>query len=333
MAGTKGGLDRITLGSWPTPLEAAPRLAARIGMDPGCLWIKRDDLTGLGAGGNKVRKLEYTCAAALQHRATTLVTSGATQSNHARLTAAAAARLGLECVLVLMGDSPAEAVGNLALDGLLGASVVWAGTVDDQALDRRVAEVAAELTDQGRRVEVIPYGGSNIRGARGYLDGGLELQTQLPDLVHVVVAVGSGGTMAGLVAALGSDRVLGVDVGAVPDAERRILGMVDGLAAEGAAPVKVSLRLRMDQIGDGYGVLTAGARQALLDAARYEGVLLDPVYTAKAFSGLIAAVEDGSIEPDQPTVLLHTGGLPGLFGHPVILDPEWLPRPGADRTA
>jgi L-cysteate sulfo-lyase len=334
MAGTKrrdSTPDRITLGSWPTPLEAAPRLAESIGMDPDCLWIKRDDLTGLGAGGNKVRKLEYTCAAALQHRATTLVTSGATQSNHARLTAAAAARLGLECVLVLMGDAPANATarGNLALDGLLGAMVVWAGSVDDQGLDRRVTKEAAELTDRGRRVEAIPYGGSNVLGARGYLDAGIELETQLPDLRHVVVAVGSGGTMAGLVAALGSPRVLGVDVGAVPDPERRILGMVEGLAAEEttltAPSVQSPLRLRRDQIGDGYGILTPGARQALLDAARWEGVFLDPVYTAKALSGLIAAVEDGSIGPDEPTVLLHSGGLPGLFAHSLMDDPAAFP--------
>jgi D-cysteine desulfhydrase len=321
------GPVRVALGTWPTPVEPAPRLATALGLDPECLWIKRDDLTGLGGGGNKVRKLEFLCAGAIGRGVTTLVTSGAAQSNHARLTAAAAGRLGLECVLVLAGEPPAAPTGNIALGGILGAHVVWTGPVELHELDSHVEKVAQELARRGRVVEVIPYGGSSVRGAHGYLVGGKELRGQVPDLRHVVVAVGSGGTMAGLVAALGAHRVLGIDVGAVRDAARRVGEMVAGLAAEGAMPTRAGapLRLRGDQIGPGYGILTDGARQALADAARCEGIILDPVYTAKALSGLAASVRDGGIGAHDPTVLLHTGGLPGLFGHEFAGETRNLP--------
>jgi len=328
--------DRVPLGSWPTPVERAPRLAERLGLDPACLWIKRDDLTGLGAGGNKVRKLEYLCAAALESGATLLITSGGAQSNHARLTAAAACRLGLDCVVVLAGERPPVPSGNLALDEMMGTRVIWAGPVGDDELDRQVEVVAGELRRSGRCVEVIPLGGSNALGARGYLDCGNELVDQVPDLRHVVVAVGSGGTMAGLVAALGSDRVLGIDAGAVPDPEARVRSMLDELSAQGAAaPARTGgpLRLRDDQVGPGYTILTPEARDALIDAAQLEGIFLDPVYTAKALSGLAAAVRDGSIGHDEPTVFVHTGGLPGLFGHAFLRDPHGVPADQGGRAS
>ena len=323
------GPGRVCLGTWPTPVEGAPRLAVRLGLNPESLWIKRDDLTGLGAGGNKVRKLEYLCAAAVERGATILVTSGGAQSNHARLTAASACRLGMACLVVLAGEPPTVPNGNIALEGLMGAQVVWAGEVDDDELDGQVEEVARDLTRRGQRVEVIPLGGSNALGARGYIDCGKELEAQVPDLRHAVVAVGSGGTMAGLVSALGPERVLGINVGATANAPERVRAILDALSAEGAVPpayANAPLRLREDQVGTGYGVLTPEARRALIDAAQYEGILLDPVYTAKALSGLAAAVRDGSIKRDERTVFLHTGGLPGLFGHDFIRDPQCAPR-------
>lgn len=188
------------------------------------------------AGGNKVRKLEYTCAAAVEKGATTLVTSGAAQSNHARLTAAAACRLGLGCCLVLKGEPPPVRGGNLALEALLGARVVWAGNVDDDELGRRVEAVSSELTSNGRRVEVIPFGGSNVRGAHGYIDGGDELKAQIPGLRHVVVAVGSGGTMAGLVAALGPERVLGIRTAARADQARSLRAVIGQQPVRGTQP-------------------------------------------------------------------------------------------------
>ncbi len=325
MAGHEEVTTRVSLGSWPTPIERAPRLARALGLNPEIFWLKRDDLSGLGAGGNKVRKLEYLCADALGQGAEVLVTSGRTQSNHARITAAAARRLGLGCVLVLGGEDEPTKQGNLLLDALLGARIVWAGPVGDAELDRRVEQVAAELEARGSPTAVIPLGGSNPSGARGYVDCGRELEGQIPGLRHVVVALGTGGTMAGLVAALGPERVLGIDVGATEDPAGRVVTLLDGL---GAPRGRAVLRIRADQVGAGYGVLTADASMAMSDAAELEGVLLDPVYTAKALSGLRAAVADGDVGPGEPTVFVHTGGLPGLFGHELAAHPEWLRSAG-----
>jgi len=304
--------EPVALSTLPTPLEAAPRLAAAIGLGPDDLWVKRDDLLGPGGGGNKVRKLQYTVAAALAAGATTLVTTGAAQSNHARLTAAAGARLGLDVVLVLAG-SGGVGTGNLALDAMLGARIVWAGDVDSGELERRAARITEQLTADGRVASQIPFGGSNAIGARGYVDAGHELLAQLPELAQVVVAVGSGGTAAGLTHALGADRVLGVHTGAVPDPEARIGDLVVGLGGPSgdAAP---ALRLRTEQVGAGYSAFTEPVKDALLLAARTEGLILDPVYTGRALAGLVEAVRDGDVRPGQSTVFLHSGGLPGLFG-------------------
>ena len=283
------------LGVWKTPCEPAPRLAERLGLRAGDLWIKRDDWLGLGGGGNKLRKLEHLCGEAVAAGATTLVTTGAAQSNYARLTAASARRLGLDVVLVLHAGS---GTGNLTLDAVFGAEIVWDGDPEEIAAKRPGAAI-------------LPYGGSSAVGARGYVTCAEEILEQAPGVQHVVVGVGSGGTMAGLVAGLGAGRVLGVDTGAVSDPVERVSGFVAelGASAEG-------LRMRLDQVGPGYELLTDAARQAILDAGRLEGLVLDPVYTAKAMAGLAAAVRDGEIQPGEKTVFVHTGGLPGLFGHP-----------------
>ncbi|GGQ55511.1 pyridoxal-phosphate dependent enzyme [Couchioplanes azureus] len=285
----------ISLGTWPTPLEPAPRLAAALGLDE--LWIKRDDLTGLGGGGNKVRKLQHLCALALEAGATTLVTTGAAQSNHARLTAAAAARLGLACTLVLRGDPPGTHRGNLLLDELAGATIVWAG-------DAPLGEVAA-----AQEGYVIPFGGTSPVSARGYVDCAAELLTQLPDLAAVVVALGSGGTMAGLVAGLGPHRVYGVDTGALSAPRAAVASLLDGM---GAAVDPAALQIDDSQVGAGYAELTDSVRSALVLAARTEGLFLDPTYTGRALAGLRANPPDGKV------VFLHSGGLPGLFGHPAL---------------
>ncbi|MEI4277525.1 pyridoxal-phosphate dependent enzyme [Klenkia terrae] len=291
----------VALSHWPTPLDAAPRLAVAVGLRPGDLWVKRDDLTDLG-GGNKIRKLEHLVAEAEGAGASVLVTSGGVQSNHARMTAAAAARRGLGCVLVLAGDADPQRPGNLALEGLFGARVVLGG--DPVA-------VADELRGAGERPFLIPLGGSSPTGARGYLACAAELEEQAPDLAHVVTAVGSGGTMAGLVAGLGAERVLGVDTGAVDDPVERVTALVEALGGSVGA-----LRLRSDQVGAGYGALTAAGEHAIRTAASTEGLVLEPTYTAKAMAGLVAAVADGDVRPGERTVWLHTGGLPGFFGHP-----------------
>ena len=179
-----------------------------------------------------------------------------------------------------------------------------------------MADVAAQVRAKGRRPEVIPFGGSNAAGAQGYVEAGEELLAQLPGLTSAVVAVGSGGTMAGLVRALGAEHVLGVHCGAVPDPEQTVARLVDGLSGDQQT---ARLRLRLDQVGAGYSALTGQVREAMLAAARTEGIVLDPVYTGRAMAGLIAAVREGDVRPGERTVFLHTGGLPGLFGHPGAL--------------
>jgi D-cysteine desulfhydrase len=300
----------VQLSHWPTPLETAPRLGVALGLGPDDLWIKRDDLTDLG-GGNKVRKLEHLVAEALAAGATVLVASGGAQSNHARATAAAAAKVGLRAVLVLGGTALAGQPGNLALDELLGAEVVLSEGLVGAALDRRVEEVADRLRADGEVPAVLPFGGSSAVGARGYVACAAELHQQAPDAAHVVVAVGSGGTMAGLVAGLGPARVLGIDTGALTDPEPRVAALVAEL---GDRPGP--LRLDRDQVGDGYGRLTSAAAMVMRTAARTEGLLLDPVYTGKALAGLASAVSEGIVRRGERTVFVHTGGLPGLFGHP-----------------
>jgi L-cysteate sulfo-lyase len=319
--------ERISLGTFPTPLEPAPRLAAAIGLRADRLWIKRDDLTGLGGGGNKVRKLERTLAAALRDGADCLVTTGAAQSNHARLTAAAGARLGLPVTLVLAGDprNPAAApAGNLLLDEIFGARIRWAGDADDLRLAAVADETAAELASSGAHPAVIPFGGSNRDGALAYADAARELRDQLADelgdqggllaQLTSVVAVGSGGTIAGLVAELGPAYVLGVHTGAVAAPGEAIAALASAITAESLDPQ--ILRIRTDQVGAGYGRLTEATAAAIRLAARTEGLLLDPTYTGRAMAGLIAAAGDGDLGRDTLVVFWHTGGLPGLFGHP-----------------
>ncbi|MEU4286840.1 D-cysteine desulfhydrase family protein [Kribbella sp. NPDC026596] len=308
---------RVPLGTWPTPLEPVPRLAEALGLQPEDLWIKRDDLMGIGGGGNKLRKLEWTCGAAQSEGATTLITTGAAQSNHARLTAAAGARLGLDVVLVLAGTPGSSTSGNLALDGLFGATIVWAGAAGDQELAIAAEEVAADLRRRGAVPVVIPFGGSSVTGARGYVECAKELLEQAPDLGTVVCAVGSGGTMAGLVATLGPSRVLGVDCGAIADPATTIATLVSGLSDEPVSPD--SLRLDRNQVGAGYSTLTEPVKSALALTARTAGIILDPIYTGRAMAGLIAAAGTGTLSPGHRTIFLHSGGLPGFFGHPATV--------------
>jgi len=316
---------RVSLGSWPTPLEPAPRLAAALGLDAEDLWIKRDDLGGLGAGGNKLRKLEWTVGEALAGGADTLVTLGGAQSNHARLTAAAGARLGLRVVLVFPGRHDGVRNGNVALDGLFGAEIHWAGDAGLAELGEIAAGVTERLRADGARPVLLPLGGSTAAGALGYLHAGRELLGQLPDLQTVVVALGSGGTMAGLVAALGPERVLGVHVGAVGDPAGAVADLatgaasLDGEGSDGAGVQPVTggeLRVDLDQVGAGYATVGEPVVEAMRLVGRTEGVVLDPIYTGRAMAALVAAAREGTIAAGHRTVFLHTGGLPGLFGYP-----------------
>lgn len=306
---------RHPLTALPTPLEPLPRLGRALGFADGALWVKRDDLTGLGGGGNKVRKLEFLVADALAGGARTLVTAGAAQSNHVRLTAAAAGRAGLDCVAVLGGTGPAEPEGNLLLDALFGAELVWSGAVDPEVIERTLAETALRLAAEGRHPYEIPLGGANEVGTLGYVVAAGELAAQAPIGAVVYTATGSGGTHAGLAVGFGHhDRVRGVDVGALDDVAHRIDALAPAVAGLAGRPLPAGrLHLDRSQVGAAYGDHTGAGREAADLAARLEGLVVDPVYSAKALAGLIADRREGRLAPDQPVVFLHTGGLPSLF--------------------
>ena len=296
--------------------------------------MKRDDLTALGGGGNKVRKLEYLCADALEQGCDTLVTGGGVQSNHVRMTAAAANRLDLACTIVVAGERPDVPSGNILLDELLGPEIVWFGGRGDleyQAVEDAIVAEAARLRAAGRRPYAMPIGGASTVGALGYVAAAQELRSQLPDLGAVVVADGSGGTHAGLAAGLGDHRlVLGVDVGARPDlatavpAKAAQVAALAGLPEPGGAETFAAGpdgAVDYERAGPAYGVPTDETRQALLLAARLEGLVLDPVYTGKAMAGLVAACRGGRFAPSAQVVFLHTGGMPALFARDYAL---WL---------
>jgi D-cysteine desulfhydrase family pyridoxal phosphate-dependent enzyme len=306
-------MEHLTLAHLPTPLEPADRLGRAIGLPPGRLWVKRDDCTGLATGGNKARKLELLVADALANGCDVLVTAGGPQSNHARTTAAAAARAGLGCVLAFNADPPSQTEGNQLLDDLLGAERRFVGPVAMDDLNDVVTAVADELRRAGRRPYVIPVGGSSPLGASAYVAAADEITTALghDDLV-VVTATGSGGTHAGLAARLGHDRVVGVDVGALADVGRVVRGLARDVAGLARLPrPSGEPRLVRDQVGAGYSAPTPACRDAIRLAARSEGLLLDPVYSGKAMAGLIGLARAGL--PAKAVVFLATGGVPALF--------------------
>jgi D-cysteine desulfhydrase len=319
---------RLPLAHLPTPLEPLDRLAAALGKPSGTLWVKRDDLTALGGGGNKARKLEYLCADALHQGCDTLVTGGGPQSNHVRMTAAAANRLGLGCTVVLAGERPETPSGNLLLDDLLGAEILWFGGDGELPyadLEAAIGAAAERLRAAGRRPYPMPIGGANAVGALGYVRAVQELRAQAPDFDLLVLADGSGGTHAGLAAGLGDHRgLLGVDVGARDDLDEAVPALAAEAAALAGLPppgAEAGVSIDHGEAGPAYGVPTEASREALLTAARLEGLLLDPVYTAKAMAGLIAASRDGRIPRSWNVVFLHSGGLPGLFAAPYA---RWL---------
>jgi D-cysteine desulfhydrase family pyridoxal phosphate-dependent enzyme len=295
------------------------RLGQQFGFPPGGLLVKRDDLTGLAGGGNKARKLELLCADAIAAGADTLVTGGGKQSNHVRMTAAAARVLDLQCTVVLAADpptEPSEPTGNVVLDELFGPEIVWAGPLDYFPLEDRIVTESARLEQEGRRPYTIPIGGASTVGALAYALAVNEMLAQVSDVDLVVVADGSGGTHAGLVAGFGDHtRVLGVDVGTRPNLDDAVRAMAAAVARELGRPEPTgSALIDHDRFGDGYGAPTDACLEALVFAARLEGIVLDPVYSGKAMAGLIAAIREGRVDPArQRVVFLHTGGMPALF--------------------
>jgi L-cysteate sulfo-lyase len=319
---------RVSLAHLPTPLEFLPRLTNHLGGPK--IFVKRDDCTGLGTGGNKTRKLEFLMAEARSQGATTVITQGAVQSNHARQTAAAAARLGLKCELVfearVEGASDAYLKsGNVLLDKMFGARIrtVAKGTDMTAELDA----VADQLRRGGELPYVIPGGGSSPTGALGYVDCALELITQAnrQNLVidHVVHATGSAGTQAGLAVGLKATHanipLLGIGVSAGREVqEQRVFELATATAkfvgAAGAVR-REDIVCNCDYVGPGYGVPTQAMNEAVLLLARLEGLLFDPVYTGKALAGMIDLVRKGFFDDAENIVFIHTGGSAGLFAY------------------
>ena len=312
----------LPLAHGPTPIEPLDRLADWLGGPR--LLVKRDDQTGLALGGNKARKLEHLCAEALDRSCDTLVTGGGPQSNHCRMTAAAANRLGLECHLALAGPAPERATGNLLLDHLLGAHVHPTGAREYYEIEASIDALADELRAAGRRPYAIPVGGASVTGALGYLDAARELTGQLDEPVDwIVVADGSGGTHAGLLAGLdGPTCILGVDVGTRPDLDERVPELAAATAAATGRPTPAALvHIDHTRFGAGYGKPTPECLEAIRAAARLEGLILDPVYTGKAMAGLIGWVREGRLTGDHTVLFWHTGGAPALFAGQYE---EWL---------
>jgi L-cysteate sulfo-lyase len=323
---------RVRFAHLPTPLEPMEQLTKALGGPQ--LWIKRDDCTGLSTGGNKTRKLEFLVGDALQQGADTLITQGATQSNHARQTAAAAAKFGLECHILLedrTGDHGKDYTlnGNVLLDRLHGATISRRPSGTD--MNAEMQTLAAALRDKGRRPYVIPGGGSNPVGALGYANAALELVAQANDrglkIDHVIHGTGSAGTQAGFVTGLAAIHaripVLGISVRAPREKQE---DMVFNLAVQAAEHLGAPGIVKRDEIvangdyvGQGYGIPTAGMVEAVTLVARTEGILLDPVYTGKAMAGLIDLVRKGRFAKDSDIVFLHTGGSAALFGYPDAL--------------
>lgn len=324
---------RAALGHWPTPLEPAHRLEADL-RPAGRLWLKRDDCSGLAGGGNKTRKLEYLLGSALARGCTGVVTFGAVQSNHARQTAAACARLDLTCDLVLVrtvarDDDHYRRSGNRLLDDLLGATVHE--VADDDEAFTELAGIVAAAEAEGRSLYTIGPGGSDPVGTLGYVSGALELAGQVEarglDVGRVVVAASTAGTAAGLIlglAAAGLDAV--VDVACVyHDAALTAAAIRDLLTATAAliemeVPGDDRWTITDANLGPGYGIPTEAGQAAITRLARTEGVLLDPVYTGKAFAHLLASLGSGAGDDPRDldrrdVVFVHTGGLPGLFAY------------------
>lgn len=311
-------LPRLRFAHLPTPIEPLPRLSSELGGPE--IWTKRDDQTGLAFGGNKTRKLEFLLAEARANGAELLITRGAQQSNHCRQTAAAAARFGLECTLVLGGHAPEARTGNLLLDELVGAEVVWSEDKDPEATLKSTFEEAWEA---GRRPYLIPYGGSNPVGAAAYAFALREFLEQDLEVTHIVFPTSSGGTQAGLIAGAQifgfEGQVLGISVDPTAD---DLVPRVHDLVLETAGRLGQKLDIAADQIhvddsylGEGYAVLGELEREAVRLFAKLEGLLLDPVYTGRAAGAMIDLIRKGVIESGERILFWHTGGTPALFAY------------------
>lgn len=323
-------IPRQSLGFFPTPLIELSRLSKAL--NGPTIFMKRDDNTGLALGGNKTRKLEFIMGDALAQGADCVITAGAAQSNHCRQTAAAAASLGLECHLVLGGEEPEQTSGNLLLDKIFGSHIHWAGA---NRKGEDIPKIVEQLTKQGKKPYVIPYGGSNELGALAFVEAFKELESQRESMdlsfTHIVFASSSGATQAGLM--LGKKilnspaQIVGINIDKgetdkVPF-DQYTVALANSTASLIGADHQFSetdLTLNSDYVGEGYGVVGTLENEAIAMTAQTEGILLDPVYTGRAMGGLIDMIRSGKIKKTDRVLFWHTGGAPALFAYSSDLD-------------
>jgi len=312
-------IPRLNFAHLPTPVEELPRLSAYLGGPR--LLIKRDDQTGLAFGGNKTRKLEFLVAEAQEQGAGMLISAGAIQSNHCRQTAAAAARFGLGCTLVLSGDMPSQPSANLLLDVMFGVEIV--NVIDRADRDCTLQEIYEKALQDGKKPYLVPYGGSSPVGALGYAFAVEELMGQDVKADWIVFGTSSGGTHAGLT--LGArvfdfkGQVLGISI---DEPESWLKTHVSALASDSSELLGERIEFTPDDVHAtdaycqaGYGVLTDAERESVKLFASYEGLLLDPVYTGRAAAGMIDLIRQGFFKKDDTVLFWHTGGQPALFAH------------------
>ena len=319
---------RVSLVHAPTRLEKLERLSKYLGGPD--IYVKRDDQTGLATGGNKTRKLEFLIADALAKGCDHLVTVGSPQSNHCRQTAAAAAKFGLGCALVLRGQpSSYEITGNLLLNKLLGAHLYWAGEHNRQEV---MSEVVAELRVMGRHPYPIPLGGSNVWGATGYVLAMEELMEQITadhlNLDFIIHASSSGGTQAGMIVGAEAhgfrSQILGISIDTLAEElQTHVAALATATATHlglGMLPIAEKVQVNDDYLGDGYAQVDEAEREAIQLMAHLEGILLDPVYTGRAMAGLIDLIRWGAFTRGQSVLFWHTGGTAALpaFVHRLI---------------
>ncbi|RKZ24082.1 D-cysteine desulfhydrase family protein [bacterium] len=317
-------LDRyFKLGFFPTPIERLENLSKVFnGYN---IFIKRDDLTGLATGGNKTRKLEYLLYDALNNGYDTVITAGAYQSNHCRQTAAACRKARLECYLVLGGEAEPEPDGNLLLDILLGANIHY---TTRSRRGEKMDEIADGLRKQGKKVYIIPYGGSNATGMIGYVRAMVELKEQIDEMGiefhYIFIPTSSGGTQSGML--LGEEitglksRIIGINIDKEETYGIPLEDYIMKLIEEGADKLRIKAHVSKEDVivvreydSAGYGVLTENERKAIKLLAETEGILLDPVYTGRGFFGMIDMLEKGMLEKGTNILFWHTGGTPAIF--------------------
>ncbi len=313
----KPAIPRVQLAHLPTPIEPLPRLSKALGGP--AIFVKRDDQTGLAFGGNKTRKLEFLLGEARDQGAKTLISAGALQSNHCRQTAAAAARYGFDCLLVLNGESSAQPSANLLLDHLLGAEIVMIAERKDR--DAVLQQTYDQCLVEGRKPYLVPYGGSSPTGVLGYAFAMEEFAQQKVEVDRIVFASSSGGTHAGML--LGqrlfdiAPRLLGISIDESEDwLKKRVSELASAASERTGERIEFAgddVLTNADYCQPGYGVMTEAEREAIRLFANWEGLLLDPVYTARAAAGLIDLIGKGDLTKKDRVLFWHTGGQPALF--------------------